>query len=359
MVGDEHTLVAIAVQDPHDAEHVDVAVVHEGLLVGGHLAADIAEMHIGDAALPAVAIGGRVEISFGHLRERTQAVFELVGAARGEINEFLVKLGLVNEARRRADRRHRRIVGMRRERHAALLGDGQHGVVKILQAPPELLRRAGRHRAGPEPVREAHVPDHACLDRVVHGAVHADGLGATAGKVSAHASRHAGEAEIVADAGNAGRAHAADDCANIFEVLGLARTVEKDVRPVRRVKILDRGDLEAVFPGTLHDVPQVILLPQLGGIARPTPPGQVAGRLVLGGVRAALVEVIHEMDHQRLAAGLRGEAEVLVVELVAVEAEAEFHGGTKYVVEKSTHAIAVTDHEWMERVAGQCVFSHR
>ena len=96
---------------------------------------------------------------------------------------------------------------------------------------------------------------------------------------------------------------------------------------MRGIEILDRGDLKAVLCGALHDIAQVILLPELRGIASPPPPRQVARRLVLGHVGPALIEVIHAMAHQPLAAGLGGKLEMLVVELVAVKPEAEFHGG--------------------------------
>ena len=62
MIGDQHTFVAVLPQNAQHADHVGVALVHECLVIVGHLAADVAEVNIGNPPGAAVAIDHLVDI---------------------------------------------------------------------------------------------------------------------------------------------------------------------------------------------------------------------------------------------------------------------------------------------------------
>ena len=53
MIGDKHAIKIIFVQNAHQFNHVNIAIVNKHLIVIGHIAFDIAKMHIADAACAA------------------------------------------------------------------------------------------------------------------------------------------------------------------------------------------------------------------------------------------------------------------------------------------------------------------
>src|SRR6202042_3461386 len=90
-----------------------------------------------------------------------------------------------------------------------------------------------------------HVPDDAVGDRRVDHAVHSDGIRAAASEWSAGAAGNTGDGEVVAERGNSGFTHGAQNREHVLHMLGALWAVEENVVPVGRVKILNRLKLEA------------------------------------------------------------------------------------------------------------------
>src|SRR5205823_6677255 len=98
---------------------------------------------------------------------------------------------------------------------------------------------------------------------------------------SFHSAAYSGDAEVVADDGNAGLADSADDCFDVLEMLAFARTVEQDVVPVRRVKILNGFEFEAGRVYIASKDCQFVQGPELVGIAGSAPTGIGASGLIV------------------------------------------------------------------------------
>ena len=143
VVGNDDAVEAVFVEDPQDAQHVDVAIVDEGLVIVRSLSADVAEVDVGDAMLAAVPLDGFVDVAFGHLGKRAQAEFEHVRWAGRDVDEALVHGLLIDEARLAAHGGRGWIVRVRGEAHAGFLGHGERFFKKPLQAAPELVMGDG------------------------------------------------------------------------------------------------------------------------------------------------------------------------------------------------------------------------
>jgi len=76
-----------------------IAIVNEGLTIKRHLAADVAEVHVGQPALAAVLPDGFVNVALGHLGKRSQTEFERIGGAGRDVEQPLVELRLINQPR--------------------------------------------------------------------------------------------------------------------------------------------------------------------------------------------------------------------------------------------------------------------
>jgi len=124
VVGNDGAGEIIFLQNPQHAQHTHLAIINESFLVVRHLVADVAHMDISGLLLMAVVFHGVIDIAVLHFGNCADAEFQCVARAGFQVNQFLVKLRLPDEARLRADKRQRRIVGMRGERDAGLLGDG-------------------------------------------------------------------------------------------------------------------------------------------------------------------------------------------------------------------------------------------
>ncbi len=96
------------------------------------------------------------------------------------------------------------------------------------------------------------------------------------------------------------------------------RAVEQYVVPVRRVKILNRLQFEAVGIDFSFDGGKFLKCPKFVGIASQPPAGVVADGLVAGLVAARRAEIIHEMDDEMRAAALLREAVMLRVQLMTI-----------------------------------------
>jgi hypothetical protein len=92
-----------------------------------------------------------------------------------------------------------------------------------------------------------------------------------------------------------------------------------------RVEVFDGFEFEARAFDFPFEAGQFVERPKLVGIAGQAPPLIVADGLIAGTVGAGGAEVIDQMDDQMGAAALARETEMLVIQLMPVEAEAEFH----------------------------------
>jgi fatty-acyl-CoA synthase len=67
VIGNDHAVEAVSLENPEHTEHIRIAVVHEGLVVVGDLAPNIPQVYVGDTAHAAVSVHCRVHIRLGHL----------------------------------------------------------------------------------------------------------------------------------------------------------------------------------------------------------------------------------------------------------------------------------------------------
>ena len=65
--------------------HIHVALINEGLTVVRHFSCNIAQMKISDP-LPAISVDGVVDVTFGHLRQRSHAKFQGIALARNQVD---------------------------------------------------------------------------------------------------------------------------------------------------------------------------------------------------------------------------------------------------------------------------------
>src|ERR1700760_1888817 len=89
VIGDQHAVVAIAMQDREHVNHVDLTVVDEGFAIMRHPAGDIAEVNVPEPLLPAVGVDSLIKAVSGHLTQRAKAELELVAGARVDVDEAL------------------------------------------------------------------------------------------------------------------------------------------------------------------------------------------------------------------------------------------------------------------------------
>ena len=127
---------------------------------------------------------------------------------------------------------------------------------------------------------------------------------------------HSRDAEVVADGGNTGLTHAADQGLQVFELLLLARAVQQHVVPVRGVEVLYGRQRQALGLDGFAQVQQFVRRPQTGALAGLPPIARGIG------ARDALriVPVVHQVRHNVRGAGLPREAVVLRPQHVAVQA---------------------------------------
>src|SRR5580704_4348164 len=106
--------------------------------------------------------------------------------------------------------------------------------------------RNGRHRPRRSGRIVNHVPNRSIWNRQVFGgSIHSHSDRASAPQRAAYAATNAGHAEVVAQNWNAGFAHAANNCSDLFDLLRTLWTIQKNVMPVRGVEILDGGENQA------------------------------------------------------------------------------------------------------------------
>ena len=167
---------------------------------------------------------------------------------------------------RAAQDRHGRVIRVQRQAHPSFLGHRHHLSDERAEALLDLLVRNGRQDlAGILRVKLGHVvnhvPNHAGRNGRLNGVVEADRNGLAAGVRPGHLAPHPGHAEVVAHGRNANPAHIADELFELLHLLWPARTVEQHVVPLRRRKILQRLQLQALRVDQRFQVAQPLVGP--------------------------------------------------------------------------------------------------
>ena len=134
VIGDEHTVESVTVEDRQDSQHIDIAIVNKCLPIMRNLAMNIAEMDIGNAVLPAVLIDSAVEVAVAHFSKCPKTELEAVAGTGVDIDQLLIHIVLINEPRLLSHRRQRKIVGMSGQRYPGLFRDGKNFFEEPLQS---------------------------------------------------------------------------------------------------------------------------------------------------------------------------------------------------------------------------------
>ena len=184
VIRNQHPVEAIAMQDGEHADHVDLAIVDEGLAIPRYSSSDVAKVNIPEPSLAAVGLDRLVEVVSGHLAQCAKTELELVTGAGVDIDETLVKTRLINQARLTAHGWHGRVVWMRGQLHAGGLGDRKNIFQEALQAMPKfVVRNRGEHPFARVLIVD-HIPDHAVGNWGVDGTIHPYRDGAAPGERS-------------------------------------------------------------------------------------------------------------------------------------------------------------------------------
>ena len=171
-----------------------------------------------------------------------------------------------------------------------------------------------------------HIPGHAIGHRAVAWAIHADGLRATASEWAFDPTSHTRDGEVVPDNWYASFAHVSNNRFYVLELKLLFGTVQKDVMPVRGIKILDGFEAQTFCLNRASKIDKLFERPELVRVAGQTPSGIVANRLIAGAV-ACRPEVIDQVNDQVGAAALACKTKMVAIQLMAIQTEAELHNG--------------------------------
>jgi len=143
-------------------------------------------------------------------------------------------------------------------------------------------------------------------------------MGVSARPVAGDATPDAGDAEVVAHAGDARLAHRPDHGLDVFHLLLFARAVQEDVVPVGGVKVFDSRDLQTGVVDRGSQVSQFFVGPELVVIVGVAPAIAAAG----GAEAVVAAKIVGEMHDEARRARLPGKAKVVRGEHVAIEAQA-------------------------------------
>ena len=161
---------------------------------------------------------------------------------------------------------------MGRQTHARFLGDRDTSARNLSSR----RHSSSWEMEGSVPCRSGrvinHVPDHSVRNRnIFGGAIHSESDGVSASERGGDAAADPGQAEVVAQNWNAGFAHAANDCFNLFDLLRALRAVQKNVVPVCGIEIFDRRQNQAGVFNLAAKCLQFRDRPKLFRIARYSP----------------------------------------------------------------------------------------
>src|ERR1700677_536368 len=279
-------------------------------------------MYIGNLALPAVAIDRVVNVAFGHFGQGADAELKCVTAAGSEINQLLIHMRLVDEARLLPHGGHRRIVRMRGKPHPRLLGHGNNIFQESLQPAPEFFTRNRWKSTGSRIAVVNPIPDRSIRNwNVVRRAVHPHGDGMPTAHSSGDTSYYARQTEDVPEHRNASLAQMANDGLDCLDLLRPLRAIEQNVVPVRGIEVLNRSQSQpGIFNFTAHRR-EFLGRPNLIWITRKSP-GFIlrTGGLVVTWVRRALIEIIDQVNHDVRTARLAREVVVIARQHMTIEA---------------------------------------
>src|ERR1035437_2312677 len=99
VIGNEYAVESVLLENGNHSKHIDVSVIDKRLVVVRHLAAHIAEVNIRNSFLPAVVVYRFVKIAAGHLRECSQAALQHIAWTGRNVDQALIHLGLIDQAR--------------------------------------------------------------------------------------------------------------------------------------------------------------------------------------------------------------------------------------------------------------------
>src|SRR5581483_8430530 len=88
VVGDDHSIKIVLLQNAQNTDHIHVSVVDESFLVVWHLAAHVSQMDIGELVLAAVLLNGIVDISFGHLSDRADTELQRIASTGVKVDQL-------------------------------------------------------------------------------------------------------------------------------------------------------------------------------------------------------------------------------------------------------------------------------
>ncbi len=163
-----------------------------------------------------------------------------------------------------------------------------------------------------------HIPYHAVGHRRVARAFHADRHRLAARVRRVRAAANPRETEIVAHHRNARLAETADDRLDVLQLLFLFRSIEQNIVPMRRVKILNGFEFKARGVDLFAKSDKFIQRPDAFGIARQSPALVRAGGLVVARIMRAAFEVIHEVRDDMGCAGLPRKLEIIARQHVTI-----------------------------------------
>jgi len=110
-------------------------------------------------------------------------------------------------------------------------------------------------------------------------------------------------------------------------VFGAAGAVEQHLGPVGGIEVFDGFEFQSLGFDGAAEPDEFVQRPKCFGISGAAPATVAVDGLVVAPASGFPVrEIIDEVGDDVRGAGLAGEAEMLGVEHVAVESEAEFHG---------------------------------
>ena len=292
-------------------------------------------MNVSDFSLLAVLIHRVVNIAFGHFRHGAHAKFQRIAATGREIDQALIHVRLIDQARLLAHRRHRGIVRMGGQTHARFFRDWHHFFQESLQAPPEFVVGDRRQISSGSLRVVNHIPDRPIRDgHIFRRAVHPQSNRVAPALPRGHAPAHSGQTEVVSQHRNARVSQPPNECFYFFDLLRALRAIQQNVVPVRRIDIFNRSqDQSRIFDVAAEGL-QFRDGPKFFWIAGEAPRFVLsAAGLIVPRIRrdlrrtwrCPLVEVIHQMHHHVRATGLARKIVIIARQHVPVEPESDLH----------------------------------
>ena len=210
---------------------------------------------------------------------------------------------------------------MRGQSDTRLFSHGNDFFQKALQPAPKFFARDGRQAARRRMLVIDHIPYGSIWNgQVVQWTVHSDRDRATPAEWAGDTAANPTDAEVIAKNGNACLSHTTNDGLYILNMLRPLGTIEQNVVPECGINILDHGQDKTGIFNFSPDSRYLTRRPQTVRIACDSPRLILAARwLIVARVGGALLEIIHQMDHEMSATRLPREIVVITRKHVTVE----------------------------------------